>query len=216
MRAFRIAYTLFAALVVFFFINSVAGKLFPAAKNNNPFTPSLDYNTDYYTECSKLQNQQPSYSASSAYYKGEIIKPQTTPPAAPDDTAYNKCLAEGKQKSDEKIKSGYDAVGKNQIRNVYVVLGVMVLTILVTSFTFRRWPLLSAALVLGGIMFTLYFPTSNTISSWYSSVYSMSDAVKNQLHNTIIFASSVGLIGLILISILRIEKKTTPPPATWQ
>lgn len=204
MRAFRIAYTLFAALVVFFFLNSVAGKIFPVAKSDNPISSSFDY----YSECSKIREQQLN-----------SITPATdgsfTTQAA-DTTAYDKCLAEGKQKSDEKIKSGYDVMGKNQIRDIYVVLGVMGFILLVTTFTFRRWPLLSAAMMLGGIMFTLYFPASNTVSGWYSSVYSMSDAVKNQLHNTIIIASSVGLIGLILISILGIEKKATPPPATWQ
>lgn len=194
MRAFRIAYVLFSALVVFFMLNSVAGKLFPASKLPGNMTDSYDY----YSKCSSLRDN----------YSGDV---NSFDQAAYENQrqAYDKCIDDGQKAYEEASKNRYDTAGRDQIRNIYVVLAVMLIVFITGAFAHRRWPLLSAALVMGGLEFTLYFPTSNVVSGWYGSAFSMSEAVRSQLHNTVILASVTGFIAIVLISLLRVERAET-------
>lgn len=194
MRLVRVAFVIFTALVFFLLLNSVMGKLFPATKNT---ADSSTASTSYYSKCSSLQQ--------SGGYATDIDGNSSY--TAPDNSAYDKCIEDGQAEYDQSIKSRYDQSGMDQIRNIYVVLVVLLIILALIAVLHRFLPLLSAGMLLGGIYFTLYFPPSNVISSWYDSAFSMSETVRIQLHNTVIIASLIGFIAIILTSILSLEKK---------
>lgn len=195
MRIVRLAFVLFSALIFFLLLNSVMGKLFPASKATD--TGDDIYSDSYLSKCSSLQ-QSRSYttdgSGNSSY-------------ATPDNSAYDKCIEAGRAEYEQSVKSRYDQAGKDQIRNIYVVMVVMLVILTLVAVLYHVLPLLSTALLFGGIYFTLYFPPSNVVSNWYNSAFSMSETVRNQLHNTVIIASLLGFIAVILTSILSLEKK---------
>jgi len=197
MRALRIGLVLVTALVFFMFINSVAGRLFPATKVTEADDP---YGSDSYSKCYDLQQ-----SSLVNPVDGDVFIQESVS----DNSAYEDCIQKVEEERTAKIKAGVDKRAQDQIKNIYVSMFVALLTLIVVALIFKRLPSLSAGMMFGLFVFILYFPVSNVASSWYSSVYSMSDEVKNSLSNVIIASSFIGFVGLVLLAIFAFEKKAS-------
>lgn len=199
MRSLRIAFVLLTTFVFFIFLNNVAGELFPASKAVSTSTtdPTSQCEDKYkaYTQASSQVSIDGSYSSvdsSNQTYK-----------------EYNDCIKASEQKTSDAMRVNQEAAIKDQARNVYVAFGAMIIILAVALAIKNRLPLLTASMFLGGLMFIIYFPTSNVVASWYSSISSTSEAVGHSLDNAILITSIIGFISLALASFFGIEKKTT-------
>jgi len=172
------------SILLLIFLNNMMAFIFPQSTLEN---------TNAYSKCSDKAN----------YYDDGATMPTVGSVLNQEKKdAYDKCI------KDNTLKTNDERAIRFQSALLKAVV-VLVLIVAIAIAIFKKYPYFATALIAGGLMFALYYPSMAQLGlglGEFAVSGSLSESVQAQLRTTKFVLDLLGLVALSLADILFFEK----------